>query len=85
MTEEDKADARGGAEFLLGYLEKNSVDYVDWAKGYYDLPDLPLEAVAEVYEEKPVTARLIKQLCPDRDVAAVLDELQQRGYAVEQT
>lgn len=85
MTEEDKADARGGAEFLLGYIEKNSEDYVDWAKGYYDLPDLPLEAVAEIYEEKPVTASLIKQLCPERDVAAALDELQQRGYAVGQT
>ncbi|CAM4404018.1 hypothetical protein [Paenibacillus xylanexedens] len=85
MAEEDKADARGGAEFLLGYLEKNPVDYVDWAKGYYDLPDLPLEAVAEVYEGKPVTVSLIKQLCPERDVAATLGELQQRGYAVEQT
>ncbi|TDL70511.1 hypothetical protein E2R58_15665 [Paenibacillus amylolyticus] len=85
MTEEDEVDARGGAEFLLGYIEKNSEDYVDWAKGYYDLPDLPLEAVAEIYEEKPVTASLIKQLCPERDVAAALDELQQRGYAVEQT
>ncbi|MEK4275655.1 hypothetical protein [Paenibacillus sp. FSL R7-0026] len=85
MTEEDKADARGGAEFLLGYIEKNSEDYVDWAKGYYDLQDLPLEAVAEIYEEKPVTASLIKQLCPERDVAAALDELQQRGYAVGQT
>lgn len=85
MTEEDEADARGGAEFLLGYLEKNSEDYVDWAKGYYDLQNLPLEAVAEVYEEKPVTASLIKQLCPERDVAAALDELQQRGYPVERT
>lgn len=85
LAEEDEADARGGAEFLLGYLNKNSEDYVDWAKGYYDLPDLPLEAVAEIYEEKPVTASLIKQLCPERDVAAALDELQQRGYAVEQT
>ncbi|APO47123.1 hypothetical protein BS614_25755 [Paenibacillus xylanexedens] len=85
MTEEDEVDARGGAEFLLGYLEKNTEDYVDWAKGYYDLPDLPLEAVTDVYAEKPVTASLIKQLCPERDVAAALDELQQRGYAVEQT
>ncbi|WKL03295.1 hypothetical protein Q0F98_06490 [Paenibacillus amylolyticus] len=85
MTEEDEADARGGAEFLLGYLEKNTEDYVDWAKGYYDFPDLPLEAVTDVYAEKPVTASLIKQLCPERDVAAALDELQQRGYAVEQT
>ncbi|MDT9720116.1 hypothetical protein QVE09_14460 [Paenibacillus sp. ClWae2A] len=86
MAEEDKADARGGAEFLLGYMNKNSEDYADWAKEYYDLPDLPLEAVAEVYEEKSVTAAsLIKQLCPERDVAAALDELQQRGYAVEQT
>lgn len=85
MAKEDKADARGGAEFLLGYLEKNSEDYADWAKGYYDLPDLPLEAVAEVYEGKPVTARLIKQLCPERDVAATLGELRQRGYPVEQT
>ncbi|WP_338588149.1 hypothetical protein V6669_22465 [Paenibacillus sp. Y5S-9] len=85
MIEEDEADARGGAEFLLGYIEKNSEDYVDWAKGYYDLPDLPLEAVVEVYAEKPVTASLIKQLCSERDVAAALDELQQRGYAVEQT
>ncbi|OMF06708.1 hypothetical protein MHI48_22605 [Paenibacillus sp. FSL H7-0942] len=85
MTEEDKADARGGAEFLLGYIEKNSEDYVDWAKGYYDLLDLSLKAVAEIYDEKPVTASLIKQLCPERDVAAALNELQQRGYAVEQT
>jgi len=85
MTEEDEADARGGAEFLLGYIEKNSEDYVDWAEGYYDLQDLPLEAVAEVYEEKPVTSSLIKQLCPERDVAAALDELQQHGYTVEQT
>ncbi|MCL6660984.1 hypothetical protein [Paenibacillus amylolyticus] len=85
MTEEDEADARGGAEFLLGYLNKKSEDYADWAKGYYDFPDLPLEAVAEVYEGKPVTARLIKQLCPERDVAAALDELQQREYAVGQT
>ncbi|WP_338706748.1 hypothetical protein [Paenibacillus amylolyticus] len=85
MTEEDKADARGGAEFLLGYIEKNSEDYVDWAKGYYDLLDLSLKAVAEIYDEKPVTVSLIKQLCPERDVAAALNELQQRGYAVEQT
>ncbi|MFX3646730.1 MAG: hypothetical protein ACE3K2_17050 [Paenibacillus sp.] len=84
-AEEDEADARGGAEFLLGYMNKNSEDYVDWAKGYYDLLDLSLEAVAEIYDEKPVTASLIKQLCPERDVAAALNELQQRGYAVEQT
>ncbi|WP_458464111.1 hypothetical protein [Paenibacillus sp.] len=85
MAEEDEADARGGADFLLGYMKKSSEDYVDWAKGYYDLQELPLKAVAEIYEGKPVTASLIKQLCPERDVAAALDELQDRGYAVEQT
>ncbi|PQP85112.1 hypothetical protein C0Q44_11670 [Paenibacillus sp. PCH8] len=66
-------------------MKKSSEDYVDWAKGYYDLQELPLKAVAEIYEGKPVTASLIKQLCPERDVAAALDELQDRGYAVEQT
>ncbi|MEK4663101.1 hypothetical protein MHH93_14445 [Priestia sp. FSL H7-0729] len=85
MAEEEKADARGGAEFLLGYMNKNAEDYVDWAKGYYDMHDVPLEAVAEVYEGKTVTASLIKRLCPERDVAAALDELQHRGYAVNQT
>jgi len=75
MAEEGEADARGGAEFLLEYLNKDSEDYVDWAKGYYDIQDVPLEAVAEIYEEKPVTMSLIKLLCPERDAAAALDEL----------
>lgn len=83
MAEEDEADTRGGAGFLLGYMEKNPEEYVDWAKAYYDLQELSLEAVAKVYEEESVSASLIKQLCPQRDVAAALDELKQRGYVFE--
>ncbi|MEO2206637.1 hypothetical protein ABGV42_23260 [Paenibacillus pabuli] len=83
LMEESEDDATGGADFLLGYIEETPEAFADWAEGYYESHELPLSAIAEVYEGKPVTANLIKQLCPERNVEAALNELQQRGYIVE--
>ncbi|MBM6385060.1 MAG: hypothetical protein JSY10_13900 [Paenibacillus sp.] len=83
LIEESEDDATGGADFLLGYIEETPEAFADWAEGYYESHELPLSAIAEVYEGKPVTPGLIRRLCPERDVEAALDELQQRGYVIE--
>ncbi|MGF9698600.1 hypothetical protein [Paenibacillus sp. MABNR03] len=85
LKEEGEDDATGGADFLLGYIEETPEAFADWAEGYYDTQELSLSALTEVYEGKPVTASLIRELCPARDIEAALDELHQRGYVVERS
>jgi hypothetical protein len=82
MAQEDQSDAEGGVAFLLGYIEETPESYIDWAEDYYDIQDMSLTAVTEIYNNAPISADLIRELNPKRDVLAVMDELQQYGYAV---
>ncbi|WP_434749944.1 hypothetical protein [Paenibacillus amylolyticus] len=83
MAQEDESDAEGGVAFLLGYIEDTPESYVDWAEGYYDMQDMSLTAVTEIYNDTPISADLIRRLNPKRDVSSALDELQQSGYTVQ--
>ncbi|MBB6020296.1 hypothetical protein HNR77_001357 [Paenibacillus sp. JGP012] len=83
MAEEDEEYASGGFEFLLGYIEATPEGYIDWAEGYYDIQEMSLTAVTEIYNNTPVTADLIRRLNPKRDVLAAINELQQCGCTVE--
>jgi hypothetical protein len=83
MTQEDESDAEGGVAFLLGYIEDTPESYIDWAEGYYDMQDMSLTAVTEIYNDTPISADLIRRLNPKRDVSSALDELQQSGYTVQ--
>nr|WP_154887807.1 hypothetical protein [Paenibacillus xylanexedens] len=85
MAQEDESDAEGGVAFLLGYIEETPESYIDWAKDYYDTQDMSLTAVTEIYNDAPISADLIRELNPKRDVFVAMDELQQSGYAVQRS
>ncbi|WP_145332442.1 hypothetical protein [Paenibacillus xylanexedens] len=85
MAQENESDAEGGVAFLLGYIEETPESYIDWAKDYYDIQGMSLTAVTEIYNDAPISADLIRDLNPKRDVFVAMGELQQSGYAVQRS
>jgi hypothetical protein len=79
------ADAEGleeGASFLLGFLDRTPEEYADWAVSYYNRT-ISLPAVQHLYSGVPVSAAIIRDLNPARDVKTVLAEIEGLGLPVE--
>lgn len=72
-------DSDGGVHFLLGYIPEHLEDFRAWALVYYDLDHLS-EAAAIIWNGQPADADTIRQINPERDTAAALQELQSIGY-----
>ncbi|MBR2564210.1 MAG: hypothetical protein IKE29_06270 [Paenibacillus sp.] len=83
LAEEHETDAEGGLDFLLGYIEETPEAYIDWAEGYYDMQEMSLAAVTEIYNHAPVNADLIRRLNPNRKVSVAMDEIKECGWAVQ--
>lgn len=66
-----------GSEDILFMLDGSPKTYQQWANEYYEV-SIPLDAVKEVYEHKPLTQQLVSRLNPKRrfeDLESDLDEI----------
>jgi hypothetical protein len=72
----DEEDPDGSAD-LLFMLDGSPGTYQQWAGEYYERT-IPLDAVQEVYQHKPLTQQLVSRLDPERlidDLDSDLDEI----------
>ncbi len=68
-----------GSESLLSLLDGRAESYHDWAETYYDC-DLSLEAVEHVYQRKPLTAEVVKQLNSEVSLDELAEDITEIGY-----
>ena len=68
-----------GSEDLLFMLDGNPNTYHQWANEYYEV-SIPLDAVKEVYEHKPLTQQLISRLNSKRRFEDLESDLDQIRY-----
>ncbi|MBB3111325.1 hypothetical protein FHS18_003393 [Paenibacillus phyllosphaerae] len=64
-----------GSDFLVGCIFHTPEDFVEFANDYFEL-SLPLDVVAKIYDDIPITAEMIHILNPGCDVKEVLQELE---------
>lgn len=67
-----------GSDFLLGAIYRTPEDFVEFAKGYFEITPA-LEIVAKIFEEAAITAEMIPLLNPGRDAEEALQELESLG------
>ena len=73
------AEDPDGSEDLLFMLDGNPNTYHQWANEYYEV-SIPLDAVKEVYEHKPLTQQLVSRLNPKRRFEDLESDLDQIHY-----
>ncbi|MES2789695.1 MAG: hypothetical protein V4719_08745 [Planctomycetota bacterium] len=69
-----------GSEFLLSAYDGRPETYHIWANEYYQHRNFSLAAVRSVFDHRPLTEDLIRELNPDRSLAELTDEVLQIGY-----
>jgi hypothetical protein len=74
-----------GSEDLIYILDNTPETYREWALEYYEetfeYRDLNIETVRQIYEHKPITKDIIKQLNPDlSDMDDLKNDLDEIGY-----
>jgi hypothetical protein len=62
-----------GSEELLAIYDGRPETYASWASDYYET-DVPLDAVASIYRQEPLTVDLVQRLNPEAHLDAVLEE-----------
>ncbi|MGO4893740.1 hypothetical protein [Flavobacterium sp. W21_SRS_FM6] len=75
-TETDDPD---GSLFLLNCLVGDPRNYQEFAEDYFET-DVPLAIIQHVYQQLPLTHRVIQQLNPELALADFYDELVDIGY-----
>jgi len=68
-----------GSEDLLFMLDGSPNTYQQWANEYYE-KTIPLDAVKEVYEHKPLTQKLVSRLNPECRIDDLESDLDEIGY-----
>lgn len=69
-----------GSEFLLSVYDGRPETYQAWAEEYYEPSKFSLAAVRWIFEQRPLTAEVVKELNPDRSLAELAVVVQQIGY-----
>lgn len=71
-----------GSGFLLSAYDGRPETYQRWAEDYYSgtRPTFSLDAIRSVFEHRPLTAEIIRELNPERSLTELLTEVQQIGY-----
>lgn len=69
------AGADDGSDFLLGTIYQTATDFVDFAKGYFEV-SLPLGVVTQLYEGAPITTDMISKLNPERVAEEALQAIE---------
>jgi len=62
-----------GSEELLAIYDGKPQTYATWASDYYET-DVALDAVTSVYRHEPLTEQLVRELNPEADLGAILEE-----------
>lgn len=73
------SDDPDGSANLLSVLDGAPVSYSTWARDYYEC-DVPLIAVAAIYEHQPLTNELVFALNPRNDLKALSRDIAEIGY-----
>ncbi len=71
-----------GSEFLLSAYDGRPETYHAWAEEYYEPKKLRLATVRWVFEHRPLSEEIVRELNPDRTLAELADELHQIDYGI---
>ena len=71
----------GGKDFLLSYICKNSKEWSNWAKDYYDA-EIARNVVDKVYSDEELTEEDVAKLNPERDAKEVFAEIECLKFVV---
>jgi hypothetical protein len=69
-----------GSEFLLSAFDGLPETYHSWAEEYYGPATFNLAAVRHVFDRRPLTDEIVRELNPERSLAELADEIRQMGY-----
>ncbi|MGI9055346.1 MAG: hypothetical protein ACR2F2_06030 [Pyrinomonadaceae bacterium] len=68
-----------GMDELLKILDNNPSTYKDWAE-YYFGKEFSLSAIEHIYQQKPLTNELVKNLNDDISIADLQKDIEEIGY-----
>jgi hypothetical protein len=69
-----------GSGFLLSAYDGRPETYHAWAEEYYHRSKFNLAAVHWVFEHRPLTVEIVRELNPERSLAELAEEIRQIGY-----
>ena len=70
-----------GSEELLELFDGNPETFHQWVEEYYDLENLSLDIVKQVYKHTPISKKIINQLNPAlKDIKQLKEDLEEIGY-----
>lgn len=72
-------DDPDGSERLLSVLDGCPETYWEWAQTYYEQP-VNIDAVRDIYANRPLTEELIHRLNPDIALSALAEDIRAIGY-----
>ncbi|MBL4650360.1 MAG: hypothetical protein JKY03_11570 [Aureispira sp.] len=71
-----------GSEEFLELLDGKPETFHEWAEDYYDLENLSLDIVKQIYSHTPITRKTVKQLNPTlKSFKQLKEDLEEIGYA----
>jgi len=74
-------DDPDGSSWMLSILDGNARTYREWAENYFEC-SIGLSPVQQVYEQKPLTPDLVRELNASIVLASLLDDASEIGYPV---
>lgn len=69
-----------GSEFLLSAYDGRPETYHAWAEDYYHPSKFSLPAVRWIFEHRPLTNEIVRELNPERSLGELAEELHRIGY-----
>lgn len=82
VTDFPPGDDPDGSEWMLEILDGNPQTYQKFASRYFEV-ELPLDAIARVYNLEPFNDDLVRSLNPNLDSASVAADAAEIGYPRE--
>ncbi|SRR5713101_1061238 len=74
-----QGDDPDGSGWMLSIFDGNPSTYKEWAEGYYERP-ISFSAVQQIYEHKPLTPELMRELNPTAEFASILPVVAEIDY-----
>ncbi|MER5382315.1 hypothetical protein ABT040_18890 [Streptomyces sp. NPDC002688] len=78
---EGERDPDGSGWMFAMLTERTPQAFRSWAKDYYERP-VDLDAVRDIYEQRPLDEDIVRRLNPKISLADVRDEIRATGYPV---